>query len=203
MPSKMKHCGRQVARLHTVFNWVATLFVTGSVNLASADSRAGHRETEHRSPVVSTAFVVDFGSASKLADRYDQRFVEQPALVEILNQRRKADVELWAEHVFHSVRILSVRIPKWIVDRIVTRFARPLHVNKSNTGFDQSSSEQHTLAPAVVAVTFANRGRFLLNRECVLSFARSEQIEGLLLKLVVKLNFAASLGRVERLVDLC
>ncbi len=96
-----------------------------------------------------------------------------------------------------------MRVPQRIVDRIVSRFARPLHVHKPDTGLDQPPRQQHALAPAIPAIPVANLGRLLLNRECVAGLAARQQTECLRLQLVECRLAKSLLGLGEMPVDLC
>ena len=114
------------------------------------------REAEHRPPMVAPAVAVDLRRAAEFADRHDQRFIEQAALVQVFDQGRKADVELRAQHIFQPVGVLGVRIPQRIIDGVVARLARPLHMHQPHARLDQPPGQQHALPPAVAAVALAN-----------------------------------------------
>ena len=156
MPSRWKIVAVRSCGCDAIRGRVAAGLVAGAVHLAAADAGAGQGEAEHVPPVVAAAELVDLGRAAELADGHDQRFVQQPALVEVFDQRREADVEHRAEHVLQPVGILGVRVPQRVVDGRVARLARPADVDQPHAGLDQPPRQQHALPPAVLAVALAD-----------------------------------------------
>ena len=138
---------RQVLRLDLARVRIGADGVAGAEHLRRPDAGAGQREAEDVAPVVAAADAVDLGRAAELADRHDQRLVQQPALVEVVDQRGEGDVELRAEDVLQPVGVLGVRVPHRVIDRVVARLARPVDVDEPHPGLDQPPGEQDALAP--------------------------------------------------------
>ena len=99
-------------------------------------------KAEDMSPVIAAALAVDLRSAAEFADGHHQRLGQQATLVQILDQRGEADVELRAEHVLQAVGVLGVRVPHRVVDGRVARLARPIHVDQPHAGLDQPACQQ-------------------------------------------------------------
>ena len=115
--------------------------------------------------------------ATELADRDDQCLREQAALVEIIDEGREADIELWAQDIFDAIGILSVSVPKGVIDGVVSRFARPIDMHQANTGLNQAPGEQATLSPGMSPVTIAHLVWFAGELKRFLRLARSDEIK--------------------------
>ena len=63
--------------------------VTGAVNTAAANAAAGKNRRIAKRPMIAAGGVVDLGRAAEFAERDDQCRIEQAAIGQIVDQRRK------------------------------------------------------------------------------------------------------------------
>src|SRR6185369_3142928 len=73
--------------------------VAGTNNGSRGNATAGEDRGPHTGPMVAAAAGVDFGSAAEFSRGDDERFLQEAALGEVVEQRGEAAVEVGAERV--------------------------------------------------------------------------------------------------------
>ena len=84
-----------------------------------------------------------FWTATEFANADNKCFVQQTAIVKILQQRRKSRIEHRSRFVFHALRQTNMNVPRMTI-RICN--LRPVNFHNPRSGFDQSPCQQTTLA---------------------------------------------------------
>ena len=108
---------------------------------------------------------------AEFADRDDQRFLQQAALVHVFEQCRQAAIQLRTMQVLQGPEVCRVRIPGAGL-RIAIGHRRPVHLHELRASLDQPARHQQTLPKGVQTVPLAHRGRFLLQIHGVARLAR-------------------------------
>ena len=133
--------------------------------------------------MVATGAGIDSRSSAKLAPHCNSCVVQHSAVVEILNQRGDALVEL-AAMITDKIKVLAMTVP-----------ATVRHRDRSNASFDKTPSHQHVtvhgrstvvliLVRLAVAVLRDKSRVFLADVQSVEQFVGSQNSEGRLVKRV-------------------
>ena len=93
MPKRCEDRGVQVVDVDDVLHGGVAEFVGGAVGDAALDAAAGHPDREALDVVVA-AVALGHRGAAELAAPDDEGVVEHPALLQVLDQRRGALVDL-------------------------------------------------------------------------------------------------------------
>src|SRR5262245_54474594 len=95
---------------------------------------------------------------TKFADGYHQRLLQQAALIHIADKSRQALIEHRSGLVPHPFRQILVMIPRMIVG---VGYLGPNDFHHASPSFNQSSSQQATLAESILSITLAHFFRLL------------------------------------------
>ena len=87
----------------------------------AADAASGHQHRLARRPVVAAGVLVDFRSAAEVAGPVDQRFPQEPALLEVLDERRDRLVGLRESTLLERGEVLLVGVPAADAPRVIHR----------------------------------------------------------------------------------
>ena len=195
------------------FHGIFGELIGAPVSLAALNATAGQHDALAGGPVVPAGTglaagtgIADLWFAPHLAGEHDERGIEQPAVGEILNQRRITAVEPWQEIFFEAVEIISVRIPAtstaaFLGEGAVDAVHFPEHGDKRHTGFHQPPGHQQAHAVEMFAVTLADFLRFTGDIKRAGGGGAVEQVEGLLLLACVIRDCWVSLGTAPGIVD--
>ena len=126
--------------------------ISSAVDLTTTDSATGQQCGEGMRPVVATCLpsvralreLTELWSPAKFAHCDNQRGLQQPMIIEILQKRRKRLIEYWAQEVLQLGKIVLMRIPAGIRP-VDLRFVFPIDRDERNSGFDKSPCHQQTL----------------------------------------------------------
>ncbi len=100
--------------------------------------------------MVASGVAVDAGRAAELAHPDDGRVRQQPALLQILDQRAHRPIHLGQLVVLERREDVLVVVP-----------AAEIHFDERHTLFDQPAGHQAAAAEVILAVALADRRRFL------------------------------------------
>ncbi len=100
-PEQVLHRGVEVVHVHRVLDDVVAELVGLAVDMAAFDAAAGHPEAEATGVVVATVGVLGdlalaIRGAAEFAAPDHERIFQQPALLEVLDERRRSLVGLLA-----------------------------------------------------------------------------------------------------------
>src|SRR6266542_963084 len=90
---------------------VSGVSVRGTVHGAALETAAGHEDGVTVGPMIAPPIGVDLRRAAHLAQHDHQRLVEQPAAVEVLQERRASQVEVRQVVVAVDREVAMVRVP--------------------------------------------------------------------------------------------
>ena len=146
-------------------------------DLTRLDAAAGQEAGEHVAPVVTTRSELlargvlavgsnrrDLRCAAHLATHYDQGLVEQPTVLEIVEEAAEAVVDRGEQFALEVAEGVLVSVP-----------ASQIDLHHPHTCLDQSTSNQEPLAPLFTAVLVADLLRFLGQVKRVVSPAAGGQ----------------------------
>src|SRR4029078_12676440 len=95
-------------------------------------------------PVIAARVFINLWCASELAERDDQRALQEPAAVQVRDESAPALVELLHDLAFAGLEEAAVMVPAAVV-----------HGHERNSDFHQPAGEQHALAEGVAAIKIA------------------------------------------------
>ncbi len=148
--------------------------VAGAEDLPATDSAAGEQVGETVRPVIAAgacnaprARIADPRFAAHLARDQHQRLIDQAARSEVLDQSRKAAVELGKQKFLEAVEIVAMRVP---AAGALAPIGEPLVFHpedghKGDAGLDQPPGQKQARAVDRLSVTPAKRGGFLRDIE--------------------------------------
>ena len=104
-------------------------------------------------PVIAAGFRVDFGRAAEFPHRDNDRFAQQAALIQIVEQRGRGLVEHPGVTILKLLKVPIVHVPPAVAgvfDGLDMR--TPIHLHEPHARFHQPPRHQTTLAKAKPAV---------------------------------------------------
>jgi|GEM_PF-4682295 len=119
--------------------------------------------------------LADLRRAAELAGPHDKRFIEQAALLQIIQQRAEGLIGRGHEPVFVIDEIPAVCIP--IDAHILDAVVRPEDGHQRHAALDQPPRLQHRLAVRIAAVLVTDFVGLLRQIERVLSCSAGQKIE--------------------------
>ena len=160
---------------------IGGLFVAGSDDLADFRAGTGEEERAASSPVVSAATFVDLRGPAEFGEKHDQRVVEQPALLEIADERGErlihaGDVIATHRHLADVRKLLLgdvVVVPQVSVVRVIA----VIDHDESRARFNESRGHQTTATDLCAAVGIANGIRLFADVEGIANLAGGQQAE--------------------------
>ena len=105
-----------------------------AVDFARADARAGEQDRLHLRPVLAAALAVDLRRAAEFAHDDDERFFQQAAAGEVVEQGADGGVGRRGEAVLQVREVVLVRVPD---GRIVRAFVVPIDRDELHARFEQ------------------------------------------------------------------
>src|SRR5262249_8495863 len=136
-------------------------------------------------PVVAAGRRIDLRRAAKVAEPDHQRRVEQPAIVQVLQQSRVGPIEYRQLAHLEALEIVLMRVPAAIG-----------HRHEMNASLDEAARQQAALAEHRAAVALAQLLGLLVDGEGLLRRRRGDERMGLLVEGV------AGLDDLRRFLDL-
>jgi hypothetical protein len=82
----IKQRGMQVMHMHRVIDWLEAEVISGPISQATANSTTSHPDTERCGMMISTIGIFHGRCTSEFRTPDDEGFIEQAALLEILQQ---------------------------------------------------------------------------------------------------------------------
>src|SRR5262249_38828414 len=119
--------------------------------------------------VISAGVGIDLGSAAKLAHHHHEGALEQTALGQVFEQRRKALIDGWCKVVLDRREILRVRVPPEL------RGTAVVDRDERDAGLDQAARQHARLTGRGSPVFLANLVGLFLNSKRRLSRGGGEQ----------------------------
>ena len=116
---------------------------------------------------------LDLGCSAVLAEADHQGFVEQAALVEIIEEACEGLVEAGEEFVFHAGEVIPVCIPACACEAVFI----PEDADKAAACLDEAAGSEGGLAEKCFAVAFAGLDWFFAEVESIANAVGAKQIE--------------------------
>ena len=147
-----------------------------AVDEALLDAAAGQHHAEHLGPVVAAGVGVDLRRPAELRRNHDQRRIEQPAAVQVADQRGEGLVEAgnWPRH---AVLDAAVHVPAAVGQR-----------HEAHARRHQPPGHQHPLAGGVAAVLVAHGPALGVDVERLAGLLRADKAVGPLVERVHRLQ---------------
>ena len=143
-----------------MLGWKHPLGITRPVHIAPLDPTAGKQRRVALRPVVAAGVVVDLRRATKLPNPHDERVVDQPPLLQVIQQHRKRlvcqRVMILVDDLIHPGVVEAVGVPAAGVDAAAADRLGEVDRRKSHARFHQPPGEQAALAVARWPVAIAN-----------------------------------------------
>ena len=141
--------------------------------MAALHSGTGEEHGGSLSPMIASCVFINLGSATEFAHHHDERFLQRPALMQVVDQRTQAPVEI-GQLLVEALKNLRMMVPASVV-----------HGDKAHPAFHQTAGQQAALSKLGPTVGVAQCLGFLLEGEGVLGVGRQDHVGGLLSELIV------------------
>ena len=170
----------QIGGRNRVILWIGGHLVGGAEDAAGFDAAAGEQAEAALRPVVAARRAVDLGAAAHLSHHHHQRRIEQPTLIQVLNQRRVRRVEDWQVGILQHAEVIFVHVVG------VAHGAEDLGVDadKRHAPLDEATRGEQARAGNGGAVALAHAVRSRSQIEGLARLARRQQGIRALLELV-------------------
>ena len=137
------------------------------MDVATADAGPGENGRVTLRPMLAAAVGPDDPRrAAEFADPDDQRFVEQAASIQVVEQGGETLVGRGHQAVLELIEIVAVRIPE------VLSVVVPVDRHQADARLDEPARQQQALAVDVPAVAVAESGVFPIELKCPRASAR-------------------------------
>lgn len=144
--------GHVVVRSDRVQGRISRMRIAGPIHRSAPDAAARQQTGVAARPVFASGVALrNLRPATELTNPRDDRFLQQTAVAQIIQQRAQRTIRRWNQVILQAVEVVAVSVPE------VLAVVVPVHRDQRNTAFHQSPGQEHALTMNVPAIAIPHR----------------------------------------------